>query len=78
MWRFAVLPRRADVGNERARWGNDVMAFVAVQYALWAAADLLILSGEARGFALRLVPNVMYYGAFVGYVFVRAPRSLRS
>lgn len=78
VWRFAVLPRRTKVGVERARWGRDVMAFVAVQYGLWALADVVILSGVGAGYGLRVVPNVLYYGAFVGYVFVRAPRSLRS
>ncbi len=73
-WRFAVLPRRRDVGAARARWAREVMAFVAVQYALWALADVLILSGVSGGFALRLVPNVMYYGAFVGFAVARAPR----
>ncbi len=78
VWRFGVLPRRTEVGAERARWGRDVMAFVAVQYGLWALADVVILSGVGAGYGLRVVPNVLYYGAFVGYVFVRAPRSLRS
>lgn len=73
-WRFVVLPRRRGADEASARWGRDVMAFVAIQYALWATADVLILSGVAEGFALRLVPNVMYYGAFVGFAVARAPR----
>ena len=74
VWRFGVLPRRRGVSEERARWGRDVTGFVAAQYALWALADVLILRGVTEGFALRLVPNVMYYGAFVGFAVARAPR----
>lgn len=73
-WCLAVLPRRAGVDAERRRWARAVMAFVAVQYALWATADVLILAGVSAGFALRLVPNVLYYGAFVGFAVARAPR----
>lgn len=73
-WRFVVLPRRREVDPARARWGREVMGFVALQYGLWALADVVILAGASEGFALRLVPNVMYYGAFVGFAVARAPR----
>lgn len=48
--------------------GNRLVAFFAAQYALWIAADVLILFVPAArdlGFGLRLVPNVLYYGVFV-------------
>ena len=59
-----------------AREGDDddvtlvdrLVTFFLAQYALWIAADALILFVPAMrdlGFGLRLVPNVMYYGVFV-------------
>jgi hypothetical protein len=77
-WCFVVLPRRAAVGEARVRWARAVMGFVAVQYGLWALADVLILSGVSAGHGLRLVPNVMYYGAFVGFVWVTGQRALQG
>lgn len=41
--------------------------FELVQYALWASADVLLLSGIEVGYALRIVPNVLYYAAFVPF-----------
>ena len=77
-WCLVVLPRRPAVEEARRRWARAVMAFVAVQYALWATADVLILAGVTEGFALRLLPNVMYYGAFVGFAVASAPRATES
>ena len=37
----------------------------ALYYALWAVADVAILSGRDWGWALRLVPNQLYYGLLV-------------
>lgn len=81
-WRFAVIPRRmaAFASPEAAavgRWLRAVTDFVIVQYALWALADALILWVHPVGFLLRVVPNVLYYGIFVGYVFARAPTGVR-
>ncbi len=47
-----------------------VLAYVAVYYALWAAADALILGGVDLGWALRIVPNQLYYAFFVPFVYV--------
>jgi hypothetical protein len=52
-----------------------VTSFVAVQYALWATADVVILAtGGDGGFLLRIVPNVLYYAAFLPFVAATAPR----
>lgn len=78
--RFGLLPRRLDArGASPAvrRWVLGLAAFFAVQYALWAAADVLILSGVGAGWYLRLVPNVLYYGLFVEFVRRTTPAELR-
>lgn len=74
VWCFVVLPRRHGATPARVRWAREVMGFVAVQYALWALADAMILGGMDEGFALRMLPNVMYYGLFVGFAVLRSPR----
>jgi hypothetical protein len=77
--RFVVLPRRlASFDVDLRAWLYRVTTFVIVQYGLWATADVLILSGVEAGFLLRIVPNALYYGAFVPYVFLSAPGSARA
>lgn len=61
-----VVPAR--VGIERAavrRYVRAVLAIALVHYVLWAAADGLIISGRDVGWLVRIVPNLVYYGAFV-------------
>ncbi len=55
-------PRRAD-------FVRQVLGFMAAYYGLWAAADVLILSGIDAGWPVRLVPNQLYYGLFVPFVW---------
>lgn len=77
-WRFALLPRRArslaapELGLARA-----VAAFFVAQYALWVGCDVLILAGVDLAYLARIVPNALYYGAFVAFVAWRAPRGAR-
>jgi hypothetical protein len=54
-----------------ARFVRDVLGFVAAYYGLWAAADVLILWGLDTGWQVRLVPNQLYYGFFVPFVWWR-------
>lgn len=82
--RWVVLPlwlgapaEGADSAQRQA-WLYRLTAFEAGQYALWALADILILAGARSGLLLRLVPNVLYYVAFVPFAFFTAPPSLRS
>lgn len=60
-----------------ARWAKGIFAFVLVQYLLWAAADVVILSGADVGYGLRLIPNIMYYAVFLLFVWRRAPEGVR-
>jgi hypothetical protein len=59
-----LLARRRPAGFERS-----VLAYAAVYYALWAACDVLILAGVDAGWLLRCLPNQLYYGLTVPYVW---------
>lgn len=74
--RFLWLPRRATEAT--AAWLGALTSFEIVQYALWALADIVILSGVEAGFLLRLVPNTLYYAAFLPYAYATAPREVAS
>jgi hypothetical protein len=60
----------ARVGIERApvrRWVLGVLGYVCAYYLLWVTSDLLVLAGHEWAWGLRVVPNVLYYGAFVPF-----------
>jgi hypothetical protein len=72
--RLAVLPRRLAALPDAVRaWLLGIAGFEIVQYSLWVLADAIILGGADAGFALRVVPNAMYYAIFLPYVAFRAP-----
>ncbi len=81
LWLKVVVPRRlariAPPSPAVERWLREAARFVVAQYALWALADVTILWLHPAGYLARVVPNVLYYGLFVGYVFLRAPPALR-
>ena len=59
-------------------WVRAVSRFVLLYYALWAAADVALLAtGADLGYALRVVPNLLYYGGFVAAIAWRAPAARR-
>lgn len=65
------LPRRSGA----LRWTRRVTRFVIAYYALWAAADALILTiGADAAFLLRVLPNVLYYGGLVPAIAWTAPK----
>ena len=77
--RFLALPRRLAAAPPAVRaWLVAVTNFEIAQYALWLVADLIIMVGVDAGFALRLVPNVMYYGLFISFVAWRAPAEVKQ
>ena len=53
------------------RFERAVLAYAGVYYALWAAADVLILAGVDAGWLLRCIPNQLYYGLTVPFVWWR-------
>jgi len=64
------LPRR----SRALLWTRRVTRFVIAYYALWAAADAIILTtGADGGFLLRVLPNVLYYGGLVPAIAWAAP-----
>jgi hypothetical protein len=57
------------VRGKASRLARDATAFEIGQYALWALADIALMTTHNDAFfALRLVPNLMYYVAFVPFV----------
>jgi hypothetical protein len=75
-----ALPRvrASGVAAPVHRYLQELTVFEAVQYGLWAAADVAILAGHDAGFGLRLVPNFMYYAGFLPFALLRAPREARE
>lgn len=57
-----------------ARALREVLLYVFAYYALWAAADVLILRGDDAGWALRVLPNQLYYSFFVPFACFRIAR----
>ncbi|MGB3051012.1 MAG: hypothetical protein WBB42_08430 [Polyangiales bacterium] len=69
------LPRR----SRAVPWTRRVTRFVIAYYALWAAADAIILmTGADVGFLLRVLPNLLYYGGLVPAIAWAAPRATRD
>lgn len=66
--------------NVRAHpWIQRVCHFVILYYGLWATADAIILwLGSDLGFALRVVPNGLYYGGLIAAMAWFAPRAPAS
>lgn len=57
-----LVPARVPGTAPRLRtYLRAVLAYVAVYYGLWALANVVILAGFDVGWALRLVPNQLYY-----------------
>lgn len=78
LWmRGAWLPAQR---TPAAPYLRAVLAYVAAYYALWALADVLILSGVELGWLLRVVPNQLYYVFWVPVAFLLffAPRYAAS
>ena len=57
--------------TSREAWLRRVTSFVGVYYVLWAACDLAILAGFDAGWALRALPNQLYYAWLVPFVHGR-------
>jgi hypothetical protein len=75
---FAAWLVRRRVGLVRTgarRYVRAVLALVAGYYALWATSDVLTIGGRDWGWALRVVPNQLYYGVLVPAAYVAFFRS---
>jgi len=63
------VPAHAEADGVRLRGMlRACVAYAATYYVLWACADLVILAGLDEGWALRIVPNQLYYGLWVPFV----------
>jgi hypothetical protein len=66
------VPRVAEGDAAVASFLRSVFGFSAAYYALWLAADLLIVVGGLDlGWAIRIVPNQLYYAVWVPFVYGR-------
>jgi hypothetical protein len=55
-----------------------LLAYAASYYALWACADVLILAGFDSGWALRILPNQLYYAWTVPFVYFARGSTFRA
>ncbi len=66
--------------QETRRYLRAVCLFAASYYALWPLSDLLVLLGSVdAGWALRMIPNQLYYAFFLPWTwfrFFKPPRPL--
>jgi hypothetical protein len=66
-------------GAASGRWPRSVSWFVLLYYGLWAISDAIILgTGSDLGFALRVVPNVLYYGGLIAVIGWSAAEDART
>jgi hypothetical protein len=67
-----IVPRATDLRRFEVRqYVGALVRFVALYQALWAGADLLIVRfGVDWGWALRSVPNQLYYAFWVPYAYL--------
>jgi hypothetical protein len=73
--RFRFAPRAADPALRR--YVHEVSLLFAGGYFGWAACDVLILLDVEFAHVLRIVPNLVYYAAFLVLVYARAPAALK-
>ena len=69
--RQRIVPARVP-GDRPAlrRYLRGLTSYVAAYYALWAGADLIIqLAGRDGGWALRVLPNQLYYAFWVPFAY---------
>lgn len=71
--RTIALPAWVGPGRRaRLAYLRSVATYVAVYYALWATADVLITFLDLdAGWALRVVPNQLYYAFYLPFVYFR-------
>lgn len=78
-----VLPRRLRRGPRtsqqrlRLRTVRVLTAYELLQYGLWALCDALILEGVDAALLVRILPNLLYYVAFVPFAYFAVPATLR-
>jgi hypothetical protein len=71
VWRQRIVPARVPAERPDVRaYLRAVLSYVLVYYALWALADVCILAADLdAGWALRIVPNQLYYALYLPFVW---------
>ncbi len=67
LWIFVVLPQKS-LAPAASRFVKTAAIPVFLFYGLWSLADILILNGVTAGYAIRIVPNLLYYCGFLWWV----------
>ena len=70
------LPRERTAGDgsdgEGRAFLSSLFGYSAAYYALWLAADVVIVvAGLDLGWAIRMLPNQLYYAFWAAFVYVR-------
>lgn len=66
------VPRSVPNDPARSAFLKSIFGFSAAYYALWWIADILIVVGELDlGWAIRMIPNQLYYAFWVPFVYWR-------
>jgi hypothetical protein len=69
-WLPIIRPR---LSPAIAGWVAGLCVFEIVQYAGWAAADVIIRAGHDAGHLARVAPNALYYGGLLWWAASSAP-----
>ncbi|MCC6811106.1 MAG: hypothetical protein IT381_26995 [Deltaproteobacteria bacterium] len=73
LWQVLYASRVVALTPAFAVFLQRLTAFELVQYVAWATIDVLLLNGQEWALALRVVPNILYYGGFLWFVALNAP-----
>ena len=68
IWLSLLIPKSKD---QQTALGSikQIPFFVIGYYSLWVISDAFILAGFDFGFGLRVIPNFMYYGVLVPFIY---------
>ena len=65
-----AVPARVPAAEPRLRtYLRAILSYVAMYYGLWATADVIILAGFDIGWALRMIPNQLYYAFWIPFAY---------
>jgi len=62
---------RTPIGTAGRAFLEALFGYSAAYYAVWLAADVLIVGGLDVGWAIRMLPNQLYYAFWVPFVYFR-------
>jgi len=72
IWLGRSVAARESDSPSTAAYLRELAAYSAAYYTLWASADAIILGLQwDAGWALRVVPNQLYYGGWVVFAYAR-------